>query len=64
MSKRAFLFGLAVVAVILLYCLLSLFFSAQDRGVAGNIFIRFMPVWLAMIIVFLASITFRAKLGL
>lgn len=56
--------GLAIVAIILLYAVMSMFYSAQERGIAGNVILQFMPVWLAMIVVFATSITFRKKLGL
>lgn len=56
--------GLGIVVVVLLFCLLSMFYSAQDRGIAGNVFIQLGPVWLAMIVVFATSITFKKNLGL
>lgn len=52
------------VGIIVLYCVMSLFVGFEDRGVAGNIFLRLMPVWITMIAVFAASILFKRKLGL
>ena len=56
--------GLAIVAVIVLYCLASIFYSAEERGVAGNVFARFAPVWISMVVVFVLSIQFKKRLGL
>lgn len=56
--------GLVLVALVLIYCLATLAFSPQDRGIAGNVFMRFMPVWIAMIAIFAGSIAFKGRLGL
>ena len=56
--------GLALVVVILAFCLMALAYAPQDRGVAGNVFIRFGPVWIAMITLFTVSIAFKGRLGL
>ena len=68
LSSRAIWFarfpGALLVVLVLAYCALALMQPIQDRGIAGNIFVQFGPVWIAMIAVFALSIWFKKHLGL
>ena len=56
--------GLVIALIVVLYCVISIFYGAQERGIAGNVFMRFTPVWIAMIAIFAVSIAMKKNLGL
>lgn len=54
---------LAVVAIVVLYILLGAFMGA-NAGILGAMSHQLVPVWIALIILYAASITFKRRLGL
>ena len=38
--------------------------TMHGRGILASIFIRFMPVWIALVLLFTASVVYKRKLGL
>ncbi|WP_309664532.1 ABC transporter permease, partial [Tabrizicola sp.] len=56
---------LAIAAVLLAYLVAGLVLPGLTaKGIIGSVSARFWPVWLALIVTFALSITFRRKLGL
>ena len=54
---------LAVVAIVVLYILLGAFMGA-NAGILGAMSHQLVPVWIALIILYVASIAFKRRLGL
>jgi peptide/nickel transport system permease protein len=63
-AKTAKWLLLALVIIVVFYGVWSIALDALDRGIAGNIIARFMPVWISLIVIFAASIAMKPKLGL
>jgi len=61
-AVKASLFVL--IAVVIAYGVIGLFLSVPARGILGNLFARFLPVWIALVVTFALSITFKRSLGL
>jgi peptide/nickel transport system permease protein len=55
---------LLVVVLIAAFVVLSWFMPYGDAGILGEMSKRFLPVWIALIVTFVLSITFKRKLGL
>jgi len=55
---------LLIVALIVGFIVLSWFTSYGTAGILGEISKRFLPVWIALIVTFAVSITFKRRLGL
>ena len=55
---------LAIVGVILGYIVLSQFHGYGNAGIIGEMCKRFLPVWIALVVTFVLSITFKRRLGL
>ena len=55
---------LAVVGVVLLYIVGGVFLGAEGAGIVGGVSNRLLPVWIALVLLFAVSITFKRRLGL
>ena len=55
---------LAVVGVVLLYIVGGIFLGADGAGIVGGVSNRLLPVWIALVLLFAVSITFKRRLGL
>jgi peptide/nickel transport system permease protein len=55
---------LLVVVLIAAFVVFSWFMPYGDAGILGEMSKRFLPVWIALIVTFVLSITFKRKLGL
>ena len=55
---------LAVVGVVLLYIVGGVFLGADGAGIVGGVSNRLLPVWIALVLLFAVSITFKRRLGL
>ena len=55
---------LAVVGVVLLYIVGGIFLGAEGAGIVGGVSNRLLPVWIALVLLFAVSITFKRRLGL
>lgn len=55
---------LLVIVLAAAYLVLSWFMPYGEAGILGEISKRFLPVWIALIVTFVLSITFKRKLGL
>ncbi len=55
---------LLLVALIAAFVVLSWFMPYGEAGILGEMSKRFLPVWIALIVTFALSITFKRKLGL
>ena len=55
---------LLVVVLIAAFVVLSWFMPYGDAGILGEMSKRFLPVWIALIVTFVLSMTFKRKLGL
>ncbi len=62
-SKLLYWAFLASVGVILLYILLGAFMGT-GAGIIGSMAQQFLPVWIALIILYAASVAFKRRLGL
>lgn len=56
--------ALALLALILAYVILPMLMPYGTAGIIGEMSKRFLPVWIALIVTFAVSITFKRKLGL
>ncbi|MEY8839651.1 ABC transporter permease, partial [Cribrihabitans sp. XS_ASV171] len=54
---------LAVVALVIIYAVIGMFMG-PGAGIVGAMAQRFLPVWIALIVLFAVSITFKRRLGL
>ncbi|MGB0506641.1 MAG: ABC transporter permease [Pikeienuella sp.] len=63
-AKAAKWLLLALVIIVLVYGIWSVALDAQDRGIAGNIIMRLMPVWISLIVIYSVSFAMKPKLGL
>ncbi len=54
---------LAVVALVILYAVIGIFMGPA-AGIVGAMSQRFLPVWIALVLLFSVSITFKRRLGL
>ena len=55
---------LGLLAVIVLYGVISLFLPYMSKGIIGNIITQLWPVWAALVVTFILSIRFKRRLGL
>ena len=55
---------LALGAVLLAYIIGGIVMPYGDAGIIGAIARRFLPVWIALVVMFALSVTFKRKLGL
>ncbi|MGX9350240.1 ABC transporter permease [Shimia sp. W99] len=55
---------LALVALVLLYILAGMFTPLGTVGIVGALAAQFAPVWIALVVTFLLSITYKRRLGL
>ncbi len=55
---------LALIALAVGYGVIALILPVQARGILGNLFARFLPVWIALIVTFGLSIRYKRRLGL
>lgn len=53
-----------LIAIVIGYGVIGLALSVEARGILGNLFARFLPVWIALIVTFVVSIHFKRRLGL
>ncbi|WP_299041491.1 ABC transporter permease [uncultured Tateyamaria sp.] len=56
--------GAALLAVVLGYIVVGVFAGPQAAGIIGGMSQQLMPVWIALIITFAVSITYKRRLGL
>ncbi len=55
---------LGLVGVLVIYTVVAIFGPYGIGGIIGEVGARFLPVWIALIVTFALSITFKRKLGL
>ena len=55
---------LALVALVVLYIIAGMFTPLGTVGIVGALAAQFAPVWIALLVTFLLSITYKRKLGL
>lgn len=58
-----FLF-IGFIAVLLLYLIIGAFIGAPGGGIVGGMSHQLLPVWIALVVLFIVSIKFKRKLGL
>ena len=56
--------GLALIALVLIYIVVGVLMGPKTGGIIGGMSQRLLPVWIALIALFAASITYKRKLGL
>ncbi len=55
---------LAVILLVIAYIIGGMLMSTRGAGIVGGMAAQFAPVWIALVITFAASITFKRRLGL
>ncbi|ALG90223.1 MAG: ABC transporter permease [Confluentimicrobium sp.] len=61
LAKYSFL---GVVAVVLIWIVGGIALQGPAKGIIGHVVTRFLPVWIALLVTFALSITFKRRLGL
>jgi peptide/nickel transport system permease protein len=56
--------GLGVLAVVVAYVVIPLVMPYGSAGIVGELTKRFLPVWIALIVLYAVSIVYKRKLGL
>ena len=65
-ALAGFIFPAAVISLVLgmIYLLAGIVMPYGAAGIVGELGVRFLPVWIALVVTFFLSITYKRKLGL